>query len=72
MNTCYSHNKIITNNLLSQQYTVKLMLGICNIKDLVFVLLKSKSILFVCLLLDMMDQMLFFIFFYFKVLWVYL
>jgi hypothetical protein len=38
------------------------MLEICNIKELAVVLLKSKSF-FVCLLLDMMDQIRIFFFF---------
>jgi hypothetical protein len=40
-----NYNKIIANNLLPQQYTTKLMLGICNVRDLTFILLKPKSFL---------------------------
>ncbi len=43
-----NHNKIITNNLLTQTIHAKLMLELCNIRDLAFVLLRSKSF-YVCL-----------------------
>ena len=38
-----NHNKSIANNLSAQQYTTRLMLRICNIKDMTFVLLKPKN-----------------------------
>jgi hypothetical protein len=43
-----NQNKIIARNLFAQQYTAKLMLEICNVRDLAFVLLRSTSV-FICL-----------------------
>ena len=56
-NTLWSHKppkkkNIIANNLLAQQYTKKLMLEICNVRN-TFFLLRLTSFLFVCFLLDM-------------------
>ena len=55
-----NHNKVIANYLLGQQYITKLILDIyiCNVMNLAFILLRSKSFfcLFVCFLLDVMNH----------------
>jgi hypothetical protein len=51
-----NQTKIIAINVLAQQYTAKLMLENCNVRNLAFILLRPKSFLFVCFLLNVIDH----------------